>query len=147
MARALKTTQVQRWTVPWLDLVLPIYALTLVVIYYRADSFSLPLEDEWAESIVWWAVWIVGGALGGLLALSGLSLIFYLLYSPFYLVNNFQRAIIPGVWIDPGEFRFYLFCFLLLCILIGLAVWNLEVFLVTFAMLAGSAQLLWRLLV
>jgi hypothetical protein len=51
----------------------------------------------------------------------------------------------PAVWTDPKEFRFYLCCFVLLLVLAGLAILSLEVFLVAFIVLAGSAQLIWRL--
>jgi hypothetical protein len=131
---------------PWLEIMLPLYALIVVVVYYRLDRFHVDIADEWIESLVLWAVWIVGGALGGVLALAGIFLAACLLYSPIYLASNFRRAMNPGVWSDPRESRFYLCCFVLLCALIALAVWNLEISLVVFTILAGSAQFLWRLI-
>lgn len=131
---------------PWLEIVLPLYALTIVGVYYRLEGLGLAIPDERIESAALWAAWIVGGALGGVLALSGFFLAFYLLYSPVYLGSNLNRIANPGVWIDPMEVRFYLCCFALLCILAGLAVLSLEVFLAAFTVLAGSAQLLWRLI-
>lgn len=131
---------------PWLEIMLPLYALIVVAVYYRLDRFHLDIADEWTESLVLWAVWIVGGALGGVLALAGIFLAACLLYSPIYLASNFRRAMNPGVWSDPRESRFYLCCFVLLCALIALAVWNLEISLVVFTILAGSAQFLWRLI-
>lgn len=146
MVRTFQTAQAWRWTMPWLEIMLPLYALIVVVVYYRLDRFHLDIADEWIESLVLWAVWIVGGALGGVLALAGIFLAACLLYSPIYLASNLRRAMNPGVWSDPREFRFYLCCFVLLCALIALAVWNLEISLVVFTILAGSAQFLWRLI-
>lgn len=145
MARLIQVAPAARWTMPWLELVLPLYALALVTIYYGLDGLRLAMPDERVESLALWAAWIVGGALGGILALSGLLLVFYLLYSPFYLGKNLSRIVNPAVWTDPKEFRFYLCCFVLLLVLAGLAILSLEVFLVAFIVLAGSAQLIWRL--
>jgi len=145
MARLIQVAPAARWTMPWLELVLPLYALTLLAVYYGLDGLSVAMPDERVESVALWAAWIVGGALGGILALSGLLLAFYLLYSPFYLGKNLRRIVNPAVWSDPKEFRFYLCCFVLLCLLAALAILSLEVFLVAFIVLAGGAQLIWRL--
>jgi len=127
--------------------VLPAYAVILVVVYYRPDSFRLPIVDERIQSIVAWALRISGWALDGVLALSGLLLAFYLLYAPVYLARNLRRVLDPTAWIDGREFRFYLCCFGLLCALIVLWVLNREITLVVLTVLAGSAHLLWRLLI
>lgn len=132
---------------PWLEIVLPVYALIIVVAYYRPQSVHLAIADERLETLVVWAVWIVGGALGGVLAFSGLFLAFYLLYSPLYLAINLRWALDPGVWMDRSEVRFYLCCFGLLCVLVTLTVWNLELALAVFTLLAGLNLLLARLFV
>ena len=137
--------QSPRWLLPWLEIGLPLYAVGLVVWYYQPDRLDLALGDGWIESIVAWSVRIGCGAFGGVLALFALLLAFCLLYSPVYLSINFSRAATPGVWLDRDEFRFYLQCVGLLCLLIGLAVWNLEVALAVFVLLAGSIPLLSRL--
>lgn len=146
MARNSRTAQATSWPVPWLEIVLPIYTLAIVMVYYRPNSVHLAIADETVETIAVWAMWILGGVLGGVLAFSGLFLAFYLLYSPFYLAKNLHWALDPGVWTDPREVQFYLCCFGLLCALLTLAIWNPELALVVFTMLAGSAKLLGRLL-
>lgn len=147
MPRSSRTGPAPPWPMPWLEIVLILYAVILVRIYHRPDSFQLAMADEWIERLVVGAMWIIGGTLGAVLALSGLFLAFYLLYSPFYLLGNLRRALDPTVWLDPRELRFYLYCFGVLCALIGLAVWNLELAVAGFVILAGSARLLWHLLV
>jgi len=145
MARSVKTAQARRGTLHWLEIVLPIYAVTIVGVYYRHSGVHLAMPGEGIEDIAVWTAWLVGGALGVMLALSGLFLGFCLLYSPFYLARNLGRALAPGVWIDPNEVRFYFFCFGLLCFLVVLAVLNLELALAVFTILAGSVKLLVRL--
>jgi hypothetical protein len=125
---------------------MPIYTLGVVVVYYRPEQLPLALEDEGIENLVVWMVWILGAALGAVLALSALFLAFYLLYSPFYLARNLRWFVDPGHWIDQSEFRFYLCCFVLLCLLVILAVWKPELAFVVFTLLAGSGKLLARVL-
>ena len=145
MVRSSKTARAPRPPVHWLELALPLYALAIVVLYYRPNSVDLVMADEQLEDIVLWPVWILGGVFGVMLALSGLFLAFCLLYSPIYLARNVPRALNPGLWIDPSEVRFYFFCFGLLCLLVVLAVWKFELALVVFVLLAGSVKLLVRL--
>lgn len=147
MARGSQPVPASRWPLPWLEVVLPPYAVLLVLLHYRPESFVLPITDDRIELVVMWALKIFGWALGGMLALSGFFLAFYLLYSPFYLGLNLTRILDRTAWTDPREVRFYLACFGLLCVLAVLALWNPEWALVTFVILAGSAQLLWRLLI
>ncbi len=146
MAKNQRPAQTTRSPLPWLEIVLPVYAVVLVTVYYRPETFQLPIADERIEGIVEWSLRIFGWALGGMLALSGLFLAFYLLYSPVYLARNLRRVMDPTPRFDPREFRFYLSCFGLLCTLLVLGVLNRELALVVFTILAGSAQLLWRLL-
>jgi len=146
MSRSSQRAKGSSAPIPWLEIVLPIYALTLVILYYRPNSVYLPIADERFETIVGWAVWIVGAALGGVLAIFGLYLAFCLLYSPFYLAVNLRWVLDRRVWMDRSEVRFYLFCFGLLCILLMLALWNREAALVVFTVLAGSTKLLARLI-
>jgi len=141
MARKPRANQATAGPLPWLEIVLPIYATTLLMVYYRPETIRLAIPDERLETL---AVWAVGAGLGGLLALSALFVAFYLLYSPFYLAKNLQWVFDRGVWTDPTEVRFYLCCFGLLCALMILAIWSQELALAVFVVLAGSAKLLGR---
>lgn len=144
MARRSRSNHATAWPVPWLEIVLPIYAMALLMVYYRPESIHLDIPDERLETVAVWAVWALGAGLGGLLALSALFVAFYLLYSPLYLAKNLQWVFDRGVWTDPTEVRFYLCCFGLLCALTILAIWNQELALAVFVVLAGSAKLLGR---
>ncbi len=146
MAGSPQPARIPHGPLSWLEIVLATYAVVLVTVYYRPEAFQLPIADERIESIVEWSLRLFGWALGGMLALSGLFLAFYLLYSPVYLAQNLPRVLDPTAWIDAREFWFYLSCFGLLCTLIVLGVLNRELALAVFTILAGSAQLLWRLL-
>ena len=132
---------------PWMELILPLYTLALVILYYRPQALPLAIEEKLLDGMFRWVIWGVVGALGGVLALSALFLAFYLLYSPFYLVENAKRILDPHVWVDQREVRFYLSAFVLLVSLAALALMNPDAALVSFVLLAGSAQFLWRFLV
>ena len=132
---------------PWMEMILPLYTLALVILYYRPQALPLAIEEKLLDGMFRWVLWGIAGALGGVLALSALFLAFYLLYSPFYLVENAKRILNPHVWMDQREVRFYLGCFVLLVSLVALALVNPDAALVSFVLLAGSAQFLWRFLV
>jgi hypothetical protein len=132
---------------PWMELVLPVYSLALLFLYYYPQALPAALEDKLVDGMFRWVVWGVVGALGGMLALSGVFLAFYLLYSPVYLVENARRILDPHVWVDHREVRFYLGCFAILVTLVALAFLNPEAALIGFTLLAGFAQILWRVLV
>ena len=132
---------------PWMELVLPLYALAMVILYYRPQALPPAIEDKLVDGMFRWVLWGIVGALGGVLALSAFFLAFYLLYSPFYLVENVKRILDPHAWVDQREVRFYVGCFLVLCGLLMLVVVNPDAALVSFTLLAGSAQFLWRFLV
>ena len=132
---------------PWMELILPLYSLVMVILYYRPQALPPALEEKLVDGMFRWVTWGIVGALGGVLALSALFLAFYLLYSPLYLIENARRILDPHVWVDQREVRFYLGCFVLLLALVALAIMNPETALVTFVLLAGSAQFLWRFLV
>ena len=132
---------------PWMELVLPLYTLALVILYYRPQALPPAIEEKLLDGMFMWMIWGIVGALGGVLALSALFLGFYLLYSPFYLVENAKRILDRHVWVDQREVRFYLGCFVLLLSLAALALLDPDAALVSFVLLAGSAQFLWRALV
>jgi hypothetical protein len=131
----------------WIEVLLPLYSLAAVVVYLRPGMMPASLDDGALQSAVAWIVWAAVGALTGVLGISALFLTFYLIYSPIYLASQIGRLVGPSKWIDRRELRFYLWCFLVLCVLGGMALVSPTAAIVTFTLLAGSAQLLWRVLV
>lgn len=130
---------------PWIEVILPLYSLILILLYYRPQTLVSVLNDAYTRGILWWVFWMIIGALGGLLAFSALFLAFSLLYSVVYLAGNVRRILDPQVWMDNREVRFYLSCFVLLCGLLFMAFLRPEAALVSFALLAGWAPLLWHI--
>jgi hypothetical protein len=141
------TTWLQHTVRLGLELALPAYTLALLVLYFKPDWVPRVLEESLLESVTPWAVWGVVGAMSGVLALSGLLVAFFLLYSPVYLIGTSLSLVGKGRWVDGGELRFYVACFVVLCFLGGVAIWSPLAAGVLFVILAGSAHLLWRLLV
>ena len=127
----------------WLEIVLPLYTIALLYVYFRPQSIPQSLAEN-NESLVPWAVWGVVGALSGILALSGLLVAFFLLYSPVYLAARTMVLVGKGGWVDRRELRFYCACFVLLCILLGLAIMSPVTAAAVFVLIAGSAHLFWR---
>jgi hypothetical protein len=127
----------------WLEIVLPLYTIALLYVYFRPQSIPQSLAEN-NESLVPWAVWGVVGAMSGILALSGLLVAFFLLYSPVYLAARTMVLVGKGGWVDRRELRFYCACFVLLCILLGLAIMSPVTAAAVFVLIAGSAHLFWR---
>ena len=132
---------------PWMELILPLYALGMSVVYYRPQALPPAIEEKLLDGMFRWVLWGIVGALGGILVLSALFLAFYLLYSPLYLIENAKRILDPHAWVDHREVRFYVGCFVTLLCLLWLAFVNPDAALVSFTLLSGSAQFLWRVLV
>ncbi len=132
---------------PWMEFVLPIYTLALFLFYYRPGVLAPLLGETLPHNILWWSLWIVIGAFGGILSLSALVLAMTLLYAPIYLVGRATRILDPHAYVDQHEVRFYLGSFLILCGLIALAVFDPRAALGSFILLAGFTQLVWRVLV
>lgn len=132
---------------PWMELILPLYALAMSIVYYRPQALPPAIEEKLVDGMFRWALWGIVGALGGILVLSALFLAFYLLYSPLYLIENARRILDPHAWVDHREVRFYVGCFVTLLCLLWLAFANPDAALVSFTLLSGSAQFLWRVLV
>jgi len=130
----------------WMEFILPVYSLVMLLIYYRPQVLVPAMDDALTHGKLWWALWIIIGALGGLLALSGLFLAFSLLYSPVYLIGNARRILDPRAWVDRHEIRFYVGCFAILCGLATLGFLYPPAALLSFTVLAGFAQTLWRAL-
>lgn len=130
----------------WMEFILPVYSLAMLLIYYRPQVLVPVMDDALTHGKLWWALWIIIGALGGLLALSGLFLAFSLLYSPVYLIGNARRILDPRLWVDRHEMRFYVGCFAIFCGLAALGFLYPPAALLSFTVLAGFAQTLWRVL-
>lgn len=131
----------------WIEVVLPLFSVALLVAYFHPQYIPPALGQSLFDSVMPWAIWGVIGALSGVLALSGLVVAFFLLYSPVYLLGRTSVLLGRKAWIDKRELRFYVGCFVLLCFLGGLAAWYPLVAAVVFVLLAGSAHLIWRILV
>lgn len=131
----------------WLEVVLPLYSLAVLTFYFRPEYLPGLVGERMMSSIMPWAIWGVIGALSGVLALSGLFVAFFLIYSPVYLVGKSLMVVGRGGWVDRRELRFYTGCFTLLCFLGGLAVYDPVFAVVAFVVMAGCAHLIWRLLV
>lgn len=131
----------------WVEVALPLYALAVLFVYFRPQYWPDALDESMRESLMPWALWGLVGAMSGVLALSGLVVAFFLLYSPVYLLaRTFMLVGRHRGWIDRTELRFYTACFLLLCFLAGLAIWSPIAAASTFVLMAGCAHLLWRAL-
>lgn len=128
----------------WLEIILPLYTIALLYVYFRPESIPHSLADSGEQSLFPWAVWGVVGAMSGILALSGLFVAFFLLYSPVYLAARSMVLVGKGGWVDKRELRFYCACFILLCILLTVAVLSPVAAAAAFVLLAGSAHLFWR---
>ena len=130
-----------------MDFVLPLYSLALILFYYEPQVLVPILDNVLVYELLWWALWVIIGGLGGLFALSALFLAFCLLYAPVYLLGNARRILDSQAWVDHREVRFYLGCSALLGGLVTLAILHPQAAVVSFALLAGFAHILLRFLV
>jgi hypothetical protein len=135
-------------TIVWLEWLLPVFAAALLLAVFRPDYVPRVLTEP-ASSPLAWAAWGVIGALSGVVAFSGLLVIFFLVYSPIYLAGKMPMLVGKGGWADQREIRFYALCFLLLCVMLALTVvwlvtgdWRWLVS--TFLALTGFAPIVWR---
>jgi hypothetical protein len=128
----------------WLEVLLPLYTLALLYVYFRPQSIPQSLAEGNEQAIWPWAIWGLVGAMSGVLALSGLFVAFFLLYSPVYLAARGMVFVGKGGWVDRRELRFYCACFILLCFLLAVAILSPIAAAALFVFIAGSAHLLWR---
>jgi hypothetical protein len=132
----------------WLEVAMPLYSLALLLWYFRPQywpsALGLTSSEAGAESVMPLAVWGLVGAMSGVLALSGLVVAFFLLYSPVYLIARASLLIRPG-WVDRRELRFYAACFILLVFLGGVALVSPVMAASIFVLMAGCAHLIWKL--
>lgn len=131
----------------WLEVLLPLYAVALIVVWFHAEYTPTVLTVSMSESLLPGMAWAVVAALGGILALWALIVSFFLLYSPFYLIGKLPLLVGRGGWVDWREVRFYLACFGFLCLLAALTYWEPPAALTVFAVAAGCGPVFWRWLV
>jgi len=131
----------------WLEILMPVYAVALVIVWFHAEYTPAVLTTSMSESPFPALAWAVVGALGGLLGLWALIIAFFLLYSPFYLIGKLPRLIGKGGWVGQREVRFYLACFGFLCLLAALTYVEPPAGLTVFAIAAGCGPVFWRVLV
>jgi hypothetical protein len=125
---------------------MPLLAVALLIAFLR-PQYVPDVFLESAASPSAWAAWVVLGAVGGVLSFSGLLVVFFLLYAPVYLAGKLPMLVGKGGWTDLREVRFYVFCLLLLLVLLGLLLWDWRWFVAAFLLLTGFAPALWRTMV
>mgnify|MGYP001275638794 FL=1 len=133
-----------RWV--WLELVLPLFATAVLMVFHKPE-YMPSIFIESATTPVAWAAWALLGALGGVLSFSGLLVVFFLVYSPVYLAGKAPMLVGKGAWTDRREVRFYGLCFVILCALLALLLWDWRWFVSAFLLLTGFAPSFWRALV
>jgi hypothetical protein len=133
-----------RWA--WLELVLPLFATAVLVVFHK-PQYMPSIFVQSAPTPVAWVAWALLGALGGVLSFSGLLVVFFLVYSFVYLAGKAPMLMGKGAWTDRREVRFYGFCFVILCALLALLLWDWRWFVSAFLLLTGFAPSFWRALV
>lgn len=130
----------------WLEMILPLFATALLVVFHKPE-FIPRIFTESATTPLAWVAWALLGALGGITVFSGLLVAFFLIYSPVYLAGKAPMILGKGTWTDRREVRFYALCFIILCALLALVVWDWRWFVSAFLLLTGFAPTFWRALV
>lgn len=131
----------------WLEVLLPLYTVCVVMVAAHPEYMPLVLTRNVWDSPGAFLGWTVVGAMMGILVLWVLIAAFFLAYAPAYLVSRAARLLQHG-WVDRREMFFYVACFLILCILLGLVwFWSLMGAGVVFVLIAGFGPVLWRCLV
>jgi hypothetical protein len=131
----------------WLEVVLPAYALAFLVVLLRPVYAPAFLSERPSDTLLPWLGWAVVGAMSGILVLWAVILTFFLLYSPFYLMQRVPTWFAGNAWVDKRELGFYTCCFLLLAMRVCLLVWDPEKALIAFLMLSGLAPAFCRYIV
>lgn len=133
----------------WLESVLALVSLAMLYLNRHPEALPPALDPKNDASLSLWD-WIFRGMVFGLLGVwgfSGVIVLFFLLYSPIYLINKVPHLVGKGGWLDKREVRFYLACFALVCLLLALFTRSLDAAAILFVLLAGFGPLVWRLLV
>jgi hypothetical protein len=133
----------------WLEMMLALVSLGILYFNYRPETMPRALDLSTDAGLTLWD-WIFRGMAFGLLGMWGFSalvVLFFLLYSPIYIINKAPHLIGKGGWLDRREVRFYLACFALVCLLVVLLLRSFDAAGVLFVVLAGFGPMVWRLLV
>ena len=131
----------------WLEVLLPAYTLGVVFVWSHQEYMPAILGRNMNESPLPWIAWAAVGAMTGILVLWALIVVFFLFYSPFYLLGKTSRLLGGGAWVDRRELRFYLYCFALLCALAAVFYWDAWIGLMTFTVVSGCGPVFWSSLV
>ena len=145
--QAVKGSLTQSVARRWLEVLLPLYAMALLIVWFHTEYTPSVFTDSLTGSPLPGMAWAVVGALGGLLALWAVIIAFFVLYSPFYLIGKLPRLLGNGGWVDQREVRFYVACFAFLCLLAAVTYWEPAAGLTVFALAAGCGPVFWRVLV
>lgn len=133
----------------WLETLVALFSLALLYYYWHQDRLprALLLKEDTNLTLM---EWIFRGIVFGMFGIWGFSLLvvlFFLAYSPIYLINKTPHLIGKGGWLDKREVRFYLACFALVCLLAALLAQSIDAFAILLVLLAGFGPMIWRLLV
>jgi hypothetical protein len=131
----------------WLEATLARVSLAMLYFYRNPELMPRALKED--TNLTLWD-WIFRGMVFGLLGVWGFSalvVLFFLLYSPIYLINKAPHLLGKGGWLDRREMRFYFACFALVCLLVILFTRSFDAAGVLFILLAGFGPVVWRLLV
>ncbi|HEU4438884.1 MAG TPA: hypothetical protein VFT36_06520 [Methylomirabilota bacterium] len=133
----------------WLEAALALFSLGMLYLIYHPDAWPRALDLKVYAGLTPWE-WIFRSMAFGLFGIWGFSaviVIFFLVYSPIYLINKVPHLVGKGGWLDRREVRFYLACFALVCLLVALFTRSLDAAAILFVLLAGFGPLIWRFLV
>ncbi len=133
----------------WLEVMLAVVSIAMLYLnaYPQSMPRALDLSNDANLSLGDWVFRGMAFGLLGIWGFSGLVVLFFLLYSPIYLVNKIPHLVGKGGWLDKREVRFYLACFALVCLLVTLFAHSVDGAAILFVVLAGFGPLVWRLLV
>jgi hypothetical protein len=133
----------------WLETLLAVFSLAVLYVNEHRDAMprALDLKNDTNLSLLDWLFRGMVFGMMGILGFSALVVVFFLVYSPIYLINKVPHLVGKGGWLDKREVRFYLACFALICLLLSLLAWSSEAFTMLLVLLAGFGPLVWRLLV
>jgi hypothetical protein len=136
----------------WLETVLALFSLAFLYCIwypeYMPRMFRAVMLKEDLNLTLWdWMIGAMGAGLLGILGFSAIIVLFFLGYSPIYLVNKLPHLVGKGGWMDRREVRFYLACFALVCLLVVLLTRSFDTAGVMVILLAGFGPMIWRILV
>ena len=136
----------------WLETVMALFSLAFLYCIwypeYMPRMFRAVMLKEDLNLTLWdWMIGAMGAGLLGILGFSAIIVLFFLGYSPIYLVNKLPHLVGKGGWMDRREVRFYLACFALVCLLVVLLTRSFDTAGVMVILLAGFGPMVWRILV